>query len=302
MKPTFEILPGEEIQKSMLRIMHEQYDSIIQNAKSYKKKPDKSVHEIRKSFKRIRAVLRLIRDAIGYSSYHRENTFCRDEAKLISHMRDLTVFYEDLAALDKQHRRTADLQLIQKLQQQILKEKEAEYKRIVSNNVFDQIITDVRQAKERIDTFNFRENGFEVISKGLARIYSKGRKELELVKREPTAENFHDLRKRVKYLMYHNQILRPLWPKYFKATEKMLDKAADQLGLDHNFAALIDFVLQTEVNESTERVNHFIHWLENLSRKLRTPALETVEIIYAERTVSYMERVKKYFDVYYSTN
>src|SRR6056297_2955541 len=144
MKPTFEILPGEEIQKSMLRIMHEQYDSIIQNATSYKKDPDKSVHEIRKSFKRLRAVLRLIRDAIGYSSYHRENIFCRDEAKLISRMRDLTVFHEDLTELDKQHRRTGDLQLIRMLQKKIVKEKEVEYNRIVSNNIFDQIITDVR--------------------------------------------------------------------------------------------------------------------------------------------------------------
>jgi CHAD domain-containing protein len=90
-----------------------------------------------------------------------------------------------------------------------------------------------------------------------------------LVKNEPTVENYHNLRKRVKYLMYHMQIFQPVWPKYFKSTAKMLDKSADQLGLDHDYAELIKYI--NEINDtkfSEARKKQFINWLEKLRNEL----------------------------------
>ena len=76
MKPRFELDLSQNVKQNVLRMIHEQYDQIIFFCNARNVDPDKSVHEIRKSFKRLRAILRLIRDAIGYSTYYRENSFC----------------------------------------------------------------------------------------------------------------------------------------------------------------------------------------------------------------------------------
>lgn len=303
MKPKFELDLSNSVKDNILRILHEQYTNIIEYCKNQEKDPDKAVHEIRKSFKRIRASLRLIRDEIGYSTYYRENAFCRDEAKLISDLRDLKVFHEDLGYLAKAHNDSADLKLIELLQEEILNRKDQRFSKVYSEQVFQTIIQDVKAAMDRIKLLHFKHDNFQVIVGGLYRIYKQGQKELELVKKEPTTENYHDLRKRVKYLMYFAQILKPVYPQYFKGMDKMLDKASDQLGIDHNYAELIRFVEGLKKRGVTQkRKADFISWLQALRSQLQDPALESIQMVYVETPEDFINRVKKYFEITYSVN
>ena len=45
---------------------------------------ENAVHQSRKSFKRIRAALRLVRNDAGHDWYRRENRFYRDSSRLLS--------------------------------------------------------------------------------------------------------------------------------------------------------------------------------------------------------------------------
>ena len=49
---------------------------------------DRAVHTSRKAMKRIRAMLRLVRPAIGDSVYRAENVYLRDTARKLSELRD----------------------------------------------------------------------------------------------------------------------------------------------------------------------------------------------------------------------
>ena len=55
---------------------------------------EKAVHEARKSFKRLRALLRLIRYGISDVDYKRENLCFRDASRLLSGARDSAVMLE----------------------------------------------------------------------------------------------------------------------------------------------------------------------------------------------------------------
>ncbi len=303
MKPGFELDLSRNMKDNMVRIMHEQYDQIIYFCKASHNETDKAVHEIRKSFKRLRAVLRLIRDEIGYSSYYRENAFCRDESKLLGKMRDLKVFHEDLESLAKDNQHTADLDFIGQLQKVMLDLKEIEYKNLTGSDLFQTIINDVEAAKERIRFFKFRNEGFSVIEPGLLRMYAKGYKELHVVKNESTTGHYHNLRKRVKYLMYFSQILKPLYPKYFNALDNDLDKAGDQLGLDHNFAELADFVENIRRKGiSKQKKNVFKKWLQEIRKQLQADALEILEKIYVEDPKEFSQRIRQYYKIIYIQN
>src|SRR5262249_40911667 len=57
------------------------------------------VHEVRKSLKKIRAVLRLVRPVIGEKFYRRENTCFRDAGRPLTEVRDARILIETLDKL-----------------------------------------------------------------------------------------------------------------------------------------------------------------------------------------------------------
>ena len=60
---------------------------------------DARVHYGRKKIKRARAMLRLLREAIGEDAYRRENAALRDVARPLSQVRDAHIAVETLAGL-----------------------------------------------------------------------------------------------------------------------------------------------------------------------------------------------------------
>src|SRR5262245_16843053 len=59
-----------------------------------------AVHETRKSLKRLRALLQLIRPALGEEAYRAENAHLREIARLLSGARDRHVLFETIAKLE----------------------------------------------------------------------------------------------------------------------------------------------------------------------------------------------------------
>src|SRR5690348_3769495 len=62
---------------------------------------DSSIHAARKELKKARATLRLLRDALGKTTYKRENTALRDAARPLSEARDGRVLLDALSSLIK---------------------------------------------------------------------------------------------------------------------------------------------------------------------------------------------------------
>ncbi|MGH3666464.1 MAG: CHAD domain-containing protein, partial [Egibacteraceae bacterium] len=61
--------------------------------------PHEAVHEARKATKRVRAALRVVRDALGTAAYRQRNVAVRDTARRLSGARDDAVVRQALAAL-----------------------------------------------------------------------------------------------------------------------------------------------------------------------------------------------------------
>ena len=61
---------------------------------------DKGIHDCRRRLKKLRALLRLVRPAIGEKAFHKHNSALRDAALLLSGARDLFVLEETLTSLE----------------------------------------------------------------------------------------------------------------------------------------------------------------------------------------------------------
>jgi CHAD domain-containing protein len=97
---SFQLRPEESRRKSLRRIVRKQMDAVMEELSAVQKgHRDEAVHEVRKSFNKIRAVLRLVRPAIGDKSYRRENTCFRDAARPVTEVRDARILIETLDKL-----------------------------------------------------------------------------------------------------------------------------------------------------------------------------------------------------------
>jgi CHAD domain-containing protein len=236
----FRLYKSEPVPDGIRRIARGQLDQAHDElAGSPKRKLAGAVHDTRKSFKRLRATVRLARDGIGDDTYRRENTAFRDAGRRLSGVRDASVLIETLDELEKASGGDLPIGTAAKLRTQLEAERAQALKSLKADErPTEAVIEDIEQARTRTAAWTFGTQSFEALEPGLRRIYRRGRKAMRRAKAEPTNENLHEWRKRVKDLWHAEQILRPAAPKRMKKLAKRTHALADLLGDDHDLAEL----------------------------------------------------------------
>jgi inorganic pyrophosphatase len=94
---SFELKHDESLRKNIQRIARKQMDNALECLAGPREgSPVEAVHEARKSFKRIRAVLCLVRPVIDDQAYREENTCFRDVGRPLTEVRDAKILVETL--------------------------------------------------------------------------------------------------------------------------------------------------------------------------------------------------------------
>jgi hypothetical protein len=153
---------------------------------------------------------------------------------------------------------------------------------------FRSVLTETESALRRIGesaaTWPLKTDGFEAIQPGLKETYRRGRKALARARTEPSPENYHELRKRVKDLLYQGRLLG-----IQKGCEKSLKDLETSLGDDHNLALLRIGIPSYGDLRNTGLV---LSLIDRHQKKLRDIALASAERIYEEKPRDYVRRMK----------
>src|SRR5262249_41582496 len=104
--------------------------------------------------------------------------------------------------------------------------------------VLNEAAAALSKASKRVKTWPLRTDGYDAIRPGLRATYRAGRKALARARKDPGAQTYHELRKRVKDHWYHMRLLENLWSDVISAYEKSLKDLETWLGDDHNLAVL----------------------------------------------------------------
>ena len=204
-----------------------------------------AVHETRKRLKRLRACLRLSRDALGDGTYDRENTIFRMAGRRLSAARDAEVLVETLDGLRERFAAELAPAATDALRARLHDEHERAMDGLRDDEAaIDATLAELDAARTRAAGWTLDADGFAAVRPGLGRIYRRGRKRMRAATREPTTENLHEARKRVKDLWHATQIVRPAAPKKLKRLSKRAHHLADLLGDDHDLAVLRDYVVR----------------------------------------------------------
>jgi CHAD domain-containing protein len=247
----------ETVPDAIRRIMDEQ----IVRAREHLHAAD--VHNARKRFKEIRALIRLVPDPL-------ENAWFRDAARDLASARDAEAVLEALQKLELPRNVQA------KVKKQLTVPKDPELDARIAN-VLEQLVL----AQARIALWPEREDSFETIAGGLMRTYRGGRRGLDA----ESAEELHEWRKRVKEHWYHAQLLRHSWPEMMKPYTAVLDELAKSLGDHHDLA-----VLRERVADPPPAL---VKSIEKRQQELEKRAREIGRRVYVEKPDAWLARTRK---------
>ena len=222
----FELEADEPAGDGMRRIATGQLDNV---ADDLDVSDEQAVHDARKSFKRLRAVVRLTRDQLGDETRRRENATFRDAGRELSGARDARVLVDTLDKLDPEAFGGLRAALVADYEQATKAGDRPDEEAVRSA---------VDEARVRVQTWPLNGEGPAALASGLERIQKRGRRAYKAAAKDPSTEHMHDLRKRTKDLWHAAQILRPAAPKRLERLAKDAHELSDLLGDDHDLATL----------------------------------------------------------------
>lgn len=249
---------------------------------------DDVVYDVRKRCKRVRALLRLVRESLGDDVYQQENRALRDAARELSPVRDAAVLIEvhdevvGAGAVPIAGFRADLVEHHQELRDELL-----------AGDTLPRLGERVAAVLTRIDTWPLETLEWDSLGAGVERVYRRGRKAMAAAYDDPSTERFHEWRKRTKYLRHQLGFLEELWPSVIRGSVKSAHVLADVLGDSHDLAVLGQAVAAGKAGDETDAFSAFIESQRDL---LRVRAEPIGLRLYAERPARFVERLGRYWE------
>jgi CHAD domain-containing protein len=246
--------PGEPPAEGLRRVIVEQLDLAIELLASDAGEADldqRAVHELRKTLKRLRALMRLLRGELGPERFARENKALRDCGRRLAGARDAEVMLATLDGLVRRHPdELARSRGVQRLRAELLAKRAraaAEMARPPGRPKTDRrhaTADELRAIRARVAGWELRERSApRLLGAGLERIYRQGRRELRRARRSSIDERgdieaMHTWRKRVKNLRYAAETLDRGGEasKRMRRVARRADRLGELLGEEHDLA------------------------------------------------------------------
>ena len=260
-----------------------------------------AVHDVRKRLKKLRGLLRLVRDARP-KFYAKENARFRDMARALSGVRDRAALVESLDALQARYKDEETGEAFEPIRQHLIAQREAASAADLAPAI-EATLRNLAEARSRLDAFavgkkNKAGDAAAIVASGFARIAGQARGEIRDAEKRGEASIFHDLRKRAKYHSMHLKLLGPLWP---EAMAPLADAAAalgDDLGLDHDYAVLqAEIAADPEPFGSPDKVAVVLALIERRQAALRQASLDRARRLFAEDASAAEQRIGRLWHV-----
>jgi CHAD domain-containing protein len=133
-----------------------------------KTKLDEAVHDVRVCFKKLRGLIRLVRDELGDKQYKRENIFYRDLNRRLSKVRDTAALTKILTRLEGRFAEELTENAFASVRRSFTRatrKRQAEKKRALV-----QVRKKVIAARKRVKKWSIKDDDFSVVGPGLTHI------------------------------------------------------------------------------------------------------------------------------------
>jgi CHAD domain-containing protein len=234
--------PGGEhtLGRRLRKALEGEIESVVEHSADAPSHPGRAIHEIRKSIKRARALLRLARPGIGEDRFREENVRYRKIGKLLGPVRDADVDWSTFKRIRSEFPQLVDDDSVQELRHWLKKRrKQARKEALASGGPVEQVRRRSRAAREAIADLGLDRVGPGEVAAGLARIYRDGALRWEAARERRDPGIFHGWRRRVKDLYYQLKFLAPGLPDHLVERIPAQDDLGEELGLANDWTILV---------------------------------------------------------------
>jgi CHAD domain-containing protein len=297
----YRIKSGEKPAKAVTRIARGRLDDALGRLRdNFDHNVGAAIHETRKDLKKTRAVLRLVRDRIGEETYRRENSRFRYASQILAGSREAEAKIETLDALAERFGDVLPL-AFNVLRKRLEWERDAlvasqsdedsETRRLASRAAGE-----IAAGRAAVEDWSYSKSGWQLLSPGLERAYKRGRSRFSDARRDPTPENIHEWRKRVKDLWYHLRLLRDSWPEVLGAMSDQAHELSDLLGDHHDLSVLVqDLRNRPDLAGGIQESATILHLLETRQEELFEAAVPIGNRLYADPPKAFVKRFRAYW-------
>lgn len=153
----------------------------------------------------------------------------------------------------------------------------------------------MRNVRTRVHDWPIDTDGWDAFDGGIRRFYARGVKRFAKAYEKPSVERFHDRRKRVKYLWYHQRILENVWVPVMDELADEQHRLSDLLGEEHDLA-MLRRALRSHADEGDPQGVEMVRALaKERGAQLRQQAKPLAERLYAEGPSAFVERMHAYW-------
>ena len=286
----FRLEEGEPVPEGVRRIARGRIDHALDELTGKSDSgPEESVHEARKDMKKLRALLRLVRGELGEKAYRRENDGFRDTARELAGLRDADVMIATLGALEKRYPEEFPAGAAGGLRQ-VLEAHRLRTTAGARGPASEAAVEMLKGARGRVPGWPLERDGFEAFEDGLGRTYRRGRRAWRAAAKEPSSENLHEWRKRVKDLWYHCSLLQESWKPVMKALADEAHELSDRLGDDHDLAVLLAWANEHADGSELEAA------VRKRRQELQAEAFAYGARLYVDKPGVFTERVERWWE------
>ena len=197
-----------------------------------------AVHEARKRFKKIRALLRLARPGLGKKQFKEENVFFRDAGRRIREVRDRDALIQ---ALDEVSRRSFDgrkPRVVSELRGLLMREVGDARHAVEREGALVETARELSGEIKRVKGWRLRGFTRKSAREAGGCGWKACQKAYEAAAKEPTDENLHEWRKRTKCLLFEILLLGDECPELGKWKDEV-ERLGAVLGAYRDLAMLV---------------------------------------------------------------
>jgi CHAD domain-containing protein len=284
----------EGVEDAILRCAREQLDHAVgELSEGIGDDPVGAVHSARKAVKKERSLLRLARGAMSRKQRRRENRALRDAARGLSGVRDADVMIETITQLSARFAGQLPESAFREVADQLKRDRDARRDDRPTGSALDtRAVQELGAVRLRIDDWQLTHGGWSAIESGLQRSYQQGRKGFARAQRDPSLEDLHAWRKRVKDLWYQERLIGPICGPAIRGQAKDAHRLADLLGDDHDLGVLRQTLTRDHVAIAVD-LDAVVGLIDHRREELQTEAIHIGQRVYAEKPKAFRRRMRR---------
>ncbi len=295
----YRLKAGEAVPEGIRRIATEEIASAVERlSKPASHGRAEAIHEARKSIKKVRGILKLMRPELD-AAYRRENARLRDIGRRLSDFRDADAIIETFDSVVGKYKQKLQSNTLAAIRRGLSRDKREKEKSENVARVMAQSASGLRGLLRSVRSWPLQKDGFTALAPGLKQTYRDGREVMRAAARTDRPEDYHEWRKRAKDHWYHVRLMESLWTEVMQAREAGLHDLETWLGDDHNLVVLCDRLRKDPDRYGGEGdVQLFTTLAHEQQNELRAKAKSLGERVYEQKPKLFVRDIEKLWDAW----